>query len=219
MIRDGSRPPIVVIVDLLTPEQARVLGCLIEKQMTTPEYYPMTVNALVSAANQKTNRDPVMSLDDESVEAAIAGLTERGLARFTRAPGARTLKYVHKSPDVLEIDDEQTALVGVLLLRGPQTPGELRSRTDRYVAFSDVATVEQTLTDLITRDVPLVERLDREPGRKEHRYRTLLSEWSGGAVVAATNRDPDLLGRISALEERVLRLETELGFDPRSEDV
>lgn len=198
----------------LTHEQARILGSLIEKQMTTPEYYPMTVTALVSACNQRTNRDPVMFMDEESVETALRQLNERGLSRFTRAPGSRTLKYVHKTEDVLEIDAEQTAVLAVMLLRGPQTPGELRTRTDRYVAFKDVAAVEQVLDDLISRDNPLVEKLERKPGRKEHRYRTILSEYAGPTSmrIAAPGPDPEIIERLEALEERVQRLETELGL-------
>ncbi len=183
--------------------------------MTTPDYYPMTVNALIAACNQKTNRDPVMTLDEERVEAALGDLNERGLSRFTRSPGARTLKYVHKTEDILEVDAEQTALLAVLLLRGPQTPGELRGRTDRYVTFEDVAAVEAVLTDLIVRDVPLIQRLEREPGRKEHRYRTLLAtdEPVPHAVAAA----PDSIEheeRLASLEQRVARLERELGLEP-----
>ena len=155
----------------------------------------------------------------KSVESALRSLNERELARFTRTPGARTLKYVHKMPDVLEIDQEQTALLAVLLLRGPQTPGELRSRTDRYVAFQDVSAIEEVLHDLITRDVPLVERLDREPGHKEHRYRTLLTDQaiSSPRIARHGAPDPEILERIEALEARVHRLETELGMTSQPE--
>lgn len=206
-------------MDVLSAEEARVLGCLIEKQMTTPEYYPMTVNALVAAASQKTNRDPVVTYDDELVERALADLNDKGLSRFTRTTGARTLKYVHKADEVLEVDTQQLALLAVLMLRGPQTPGELRQRTDRYCEFASVEAVEEILDDLITRDDPLVARMDRAPGQKENRYRTLLLDWDGSwtgpAMTAPSKSGADtgeVLDRIAALEERVARLESELGL-------
>jgi uncharacterized protein len=206
-------------MEKLTAEEARVLGCLVEKQMTTPEYYPMTVNALVTACNQKTSRHPVVTYDDEIVERALSDLTDRGLTRFTRTAGARTLKYVHKAGDVLQIDDHQVALVAVLLLRGAQTPGELRTRTDRYVEFRDVSAVEEVLDDLMTRDVPLVERLERVPGQKESRYRTLLVEPVAAETAETPARPPrddartaGLEERIAHLEERLARIESELGL-------
>ena len=118
----------------LTSEEARVLGCLVEKERTTPEYYPMTVNALVAAANQKTNRHPVVDYDELTIEQTLRSLDEKGLAGLTRARGGRTLKYLQKAEDAYEVDSEQMAILAVLLLRGPQTPGELRSRTERYFA-------------------------------------------------------------------------------------
>lgn len=200
----------------LSAEEARVLGCLIEKQMTTPEYYPMTVNALVAAASQKTNREPVSTYDEELVEGALAKLNDKGLARFTRTPGARALKYVHKGDDVLQVDSRQLALLAVLLLRGPQTPGELRQRTDRYCEFPSVEAVEETLEDLITRDDPLVARLERAPGQKENRYRTVLVSWDGSWTAPQPGPPPadttQLLERIASLEERMARLEAELGL-------
>jgi uncharacterized protein len=207
------------MVPTLSAEEARVLGCLIEKQMTTPEYYPMTVNALVAAASQKTNREPVSTYDEELVEGALARLNDKGLSRFTRTPGARALKYVHKADDVLEVDSQQLALLAILLLRGPQTPGELRQRTDRYCSFPSVEAVEDTLEDLITRDDPLVARLERAPGQKENRYRTLLLGWDGswtGPVVTSRGADTadtnELLERIASLEDRLARIESELGL-------
>lgn len=203
----------------LSSEEARVLGCLVEKQMTTPEYYPMTVNALVAAANQRNNRDPVVTYDEEIVERALSGLNERGLSRFTRTAGARSLKYVHKAGDALGVDDQQLAVLAVLLLRGPQTSGELRSRTERYVDLPDLAAVEEVLEDLITRDEPLVERLERVPGQKERRYLTLLvdavppgrSEPSASGEEIAVQDRSDLEARIEALETRLARIERELG--------
>lgn len=207
------------MTEILDPGEARVLGCLVEKQMTTPEYYPMTVNALVSAASQKTNRDPVMTYDEELVERALAQLNDKGLSRFTRTTGARTLKYVHKADEVLQIDEQQLAVLAVLLLRGPQTPGELRARTDRYVSFSSTGDIEEVLSDLMTRDEPLVERLERVPGQKEHRYRTLLTEYDATAAPAHVGPPPpagaadELFSRVEELERRVAFLEQSLGIE------
>ena len=195
-------------MEQLRPEEARVLGALVEKAFTTPEVYPLTTNALVAACNQRSNRDPVTDYDAETVEAALRGLDDRGLARLTRASGGRTVRWVHRTQSALELDDEQTSLVAVLLLRGAQTPGELRIRTDRYVHFADVAAVEERLVDLMNRDVPLVERLERAPGQKENRYRCLLTE-PGTATPTARRPDDD---RLAALERRVARLEAALGL-------
>jgi len=197
---------------VLSAEEARVLGCLIEKQMTTPEYYPMTVNALVDACNQKTNREPVVHYDEATVEQALRDLNERdGLAKFTRTAGARSLKYVHKAPDVLQVDDQQLALLAVLLLRGPQTPGELRSRTDRYVEFGDVAQVEEVLEGLVDREVPLVARLERGPGRREDRFRTLLID-QGHSPPARPHQQTE--ERLARLEARIALIEEALGLEP-----
>jgi uncharacterized protein YceH (UPF0502 family) len=204
------------MIESLSAEEARVLGCLVEKEMTTPDYYPMTVNALVAACNQKTNREPVVTWDEEIVETALRSLNDRSLARFTRVSGSRALKYLHKADEVLQVDATQLALLAVMLLRGPQTPGELRSRTERYTEFADVADVERTLTDLITRDEPLVERLERVPGQKEHRFRTLLLPWDPSAAVPvppAGARSAELADRLEALEARIARIESELGLD------
>jgi hypothetical protein len=207
------------MIEPLSPPQARVLACLVEKQMTTPEYYPMTVNALVTACNQKTNRHPVVNYDDEIVEGALRTLNDRALSRFTRTAGARTLKYVHKADEMLEVDDHQLALLAIMMLRGPQTPGELRMRTERYVDFPGVEAVEEVLAGLIDRGIPLVERLDRVPGQKESRYRTLLIEWDPDQPPAQEssggNRSHDeLAARVAELEERLARIEAELGIDP-----
>jgi len=202
-------------MDVLDAGEARILGCLIEKEMTTPDYYPMTVNALVVAASQKTNREPVTAYDEEMVERALSSLNDKGLSRFTRTPGARTLKYVHKAGEMLEVDPQQLAALAVMLLRGPQTPGELRTRTDRYVHFSGTDAVEEVLNDLMTRNVPLVERLERIPGQKEHRYRTVLTEHSSNATSAAVPVAAVQSGiedRVADLERRLSRIEREL-FD------
>ncbi|MEX1006191.1 MAG: YceH family protein [Acidimicrobiia bacterium] len=197
----------------LAPEEARVLGALVEKAFTTPEVYPLTVNAIVAACNQRSNRDPVVDYDTETVERALRGLDDRHLARLTRASGGRTVRYVHRCQPTLEIDDEQTALIAVLLLRGPQTPGELRTRTDRYVSFADVAAVEERLGDLMVRTVPLVERLERAPGQKESRYRCLLLEHAGSEP--DSDPDPD---RLDEIERRLSRIEAALGMEPTAPD-
>lgn len=207
-------------MDVLTSEEGRVLGCLIEKQMSTPESYPMTVNALVTASNQRTSRDPVMTLDSEAVESALRGLNDRGLSRFTRSSGARTLKYVHKTPEALEIDDYQTAVIGVLLLRGPQTVGEVRGRTDRWASFANLEAVESVIVDLMTRDVPLVRRLEREPGHKEHRYRTVLSDYDGTKASVGAHRPSrltdELAAELAAIHTRLSRIEEALGLSPET---
>ncbi len=185
-------------------EEARVLGCLIEKSMTTPEYYPMTVNALVAACNQKNNREPVVEFDAATVADALASLDRRSMIGITRVSGGRALKYAHHAGEALRVDNEQLALLGVLLLRGPQTAAELRTRTDRYVAFGSVQNAEERLNDLIGRDEPLVEHLEREPGQKERRYRCLLTE------PAAPSVSPEPLPQTNELEERVAALEAAL---------
>ncbi len=217
----------------LTAEEARVLGALIEKQMTTPEYYPLTLNALTAACNQKSNREPVVDYDETMVDQIVTELVDRGLAGITRSSGGRAVKYLHHVDSMLEIDDEQLALIAVLMLRGPQTPGELRARTDRYVEFASVDAVEDRLRDLITRDVPLVERLEREPGRREHRYRCVLvtvadavgaldpapappstpTTWDLEAPAPpSAPTTAELEARVSVLEARITRLESELGL-------
>jgi uncharacterized protein YceH (UPF0502 family) len=204
----------------LEPLSLRLLGCLIEKEMTTPDYYPMTVNALTAAANQKTNRDPVESHTEAEVLDGINALRELGMVRAVRSPGGRAAKYKHALDDVLEIDREQASLLAVLMLRGEQTSGELRLRTERYHDFATVEAVEEVLAGLERRDQPLARRLDRRPGEKESRYRHLLAPVGSDAHVAtaipdaATTPSSDeidelsaLRARIEALEERVAELE------------
>jgi uncharacterized protein YceH (UPF0502 family) len=211
----------------LTFEQARVLGSLIEKQMTTPDYYPMTVNALVAACNQRNNREPVTAFDDTDVERILSELNDLDLARFTRQSGGRTLKYLHRAPDTLEVDDEQLAILAIMMLRGPQTLAELKSRTERYVDFPSLDAVEARVTDLITRDEPLVEQLPRATGQREDRYMTMLvpdhpaSSTPGHTVVtagppattASGHPEPSLAARVDELERTVAFLLEELGLD------
>jgi uncharacterized protein YceH (UPF0502 family) len=194
-------------MDMLDFDEARVLGCLIEKSMTTPEYYPMTVNALVAACNQKNNRDPVVEFDSATVAEALGSLDRRAMIGVTRVSGGRALKYAHHAGAALRVDDEQLALLGVLMLRGPQTAAELRTRTDRYVAFGSVHDTEERLRDLMSRDEPLVEHLQRESGQKERRYLCLLTEPSAPAAPAA---ELSAMPPVADLEERVAALEEAL---------
>lgn len=203
-----NRASTLLFMETLNFEEVRVLGCLIEKSMTTPEYYPMTVNALVAACNQKTNRDPVVEFDEATVAETLGSLDRRGLIGLTRVSGGRALKYGHHAGAVLRIDDELIALIGVLLLRGPQTAAELRARTERYVAFGSLQDAEERLTDLAERDEPLVEHLEREPGQKERRYRCLLVE---PGAPSATPMPTDLEQRVAALEEAVEQILRRLG--------
>lgn len=204
-------------MEALTPEEARILGCLVEKERTTPEYYPMTVNALVAAANQKTNRHPVVEYDEPTIERTLRSLDDKGLAGLTRARGGRTLKYLQKAEDAYEVDSDQLAILAVLLLRGPQTPGELRSRTARYfVAEQPLDAIESLLEDLMTRSIPLVERLPREPGQKENRFRNLLTDPATVVPEAAGTPAPvadPLTDRVAVLERRVAALARSLGVE------
>jgi uncharacterized protein len=158
----------------LSPVEARILGCLIEKEITTPDYYPLSLNALQNAANQKSNRDPVMDLDEDAIRRALHALSEQGLAR-SAATDSRVTKYEHRLADVFNFHRHETALICVLLLRGPQTPGELRTRTERLYPFDDLNAVHSALSLLMNRQPPLVKLLPRQPGTKEARYAHLLS--------------------------------------------
>lgn len=155
----------------LSPEELRVLGALVEKQLTTPQQYPLTLNALVLACNQSSNRDPVVAYDERTVEEAVTRAKSRGLARFVHpSHGRSALRYRHELDAQLGLDERPLALLAVLMLRGPQTPGELRARTERMAPFADLAEVEAELDALAGREEPLVARLPRPPGRKEDRF-------------------------------------------------
>jgi uncharacterized protein YceH (UPF0502 family) len=164
----------------LTPLEARVIGCLIEKQITTPDQYPLSLNALVNACNQKSNRDPVLELEERTVQQTVDDLGRKHLVVEKSGFGSRVPKYQHRFCNTeygtLKLDPQELAVACELLLRGPQTPGELRSRASRMAAFSDVSEVEAALTRLSERqDGPFVVRLAREPGRRESRYAHLFS--------------------------------------------
>jgi uncharacterized protein len=181
--------------------EIRVLGCLIEKQRTTPDVYPLSLNALRSACNQSTNRDPVVSYDEPTIRGALERLSRRGWVRLASGPGSRAAKYRHLAGEALDVSDGQLSLLAVLMLRGPQTLGELKSRTERLHRFESVGEVEETLAGLAERE--LVERLERRPGQKEERWAQLLGRDAEPSLEpAAPHAD--------SLEERVRRLEQEI---------
>lgn len=198
----------------LNSVEARVLGVLIEKEMSTPDYYPLTLNALVNGCNQKTNRDPVMDLEESLVSEALDRLRADRLVWQVKAQGSRALKYEHNLKEVFELSSRELAILCELLLRGPQTAGELRSRTARLVEFPGLPAVEHALKKLAEHEKgPFVLQLPRQPGQKESRHAHLLGDLDPADLEtvseAATVRfqGPD---RVTALDERVAALETEL---------
>ncbi len=211
-------------MDLL-PAELRVLGCLLEKQRTTPDGYPLSLNALRLACNQSTNRDPVVDYDDEILRDALHRLERRGYTRLASGAGSRAPKYRHLLAEALPMSEDEQAVMCVLMLRGAQTPGELKQRGDRMHPFAGLDEVHGTLARLIERE--LVRRLERRPGQKEERYQQLLGEGDGSgdaatgaltSVTAATasSAAPSATTALGAtalvdgLEERVARLEREV---------
>jgi uncharacterized protein YceH (UPF0502 family) len=182
--------------------EVRVLGCLIEKQRTTPDQYPLSLNALRLAANQSTNRDPVVDYDEGTIRGALDRLGTRGWTRLASGPGSRAAKFRHLLDDALQLTPSQLALLAVLMLRGPQTAAELRTRSERIYPFASAADVESTLQALAERE--LVQRLPRRPGEREERWRQLLG---GGADVAA---DAAAAPAPPAEDDRLARLEREV---------
>ena len=167
---------------VLSPVAARVLGSLVEKEITTPEYYPLSLNALANACNQKNNREPVMNLDEDQIRQALHQLEDDGLAGVARGPDSRVAKYEHRMQEVFNFTRGEIAVVCVLLLRGPQTPGELRGRGERMHRFEELSDVQSTLQRLMQREPPLVKVLPRQPGTKEARYAHLFSGEPAEAV-------------------------------------
>ena len=214
----------------LTEIEARVLGALIEKEITTPEYYPLSLNALVNACNQKNNRDPVTTLEEEQVREALSTLQEKHLAGPAGGADSRVPKYEHRLQEVFNFDRREIAVLCVLLLRGPQTPGELRSRTDRMYHFEVLEDVTSTLDRLAQRNPPLSAVLPRQPGTKESRYTHLFSGEPPTAPVEqnvartrpevepkglppanpATSTTLNITERLTNLEEQVTQLRQEL---------
>lgn len=204
---------------LLSPIEARVLGCLFEKSLTTPESYPLTLNSLTNACNQKSSRDPVMSLEDMEVLKAVARLRDANLIVEKSEPGSRVPKYVHRFENLLKATPAEQAALCVLFLRGPQTPGEIRSRSGRMHEFRDPAEVETLFTTLMTRpDGPFVTKLPRQTGHKECRYAHLFcGDPAAGREpedeAAPPARAPSITGgdRLDELEKRVVELERIVG--------
>ncbi len=196
----------------LNDAEVRVLGSLIEKQITTPEYYPLTLNALTHACNQISNRDPVVAYDEKQVVRALESLREKNLAYIFYGSESRVPKYKHVVPEVLHLTPPQVALMCVLMLRGPQTVGELRGRSLRLYEFKELAEVEATLEELSKSEPqPLVARLPRQPGRKESRYAHLLSgQIEIEAQEMAAPRVEPARREVLAENERVARLEAEV---------
>jgi uncharacterized protein len=185
------------------PVELRILGCLVEKQRTTPDVYPLTLNALRLACNQSTNRDPVVAYDDETIRTGLARLSRKGLARLASGPGTRVVKYRHLLDEALRVSHAELGVVAVLMLRGAQTPGELKTRTERLHPFASLQEVDGVLEALIERG--LAERLERRPGQKEDRYGLVLA----GAELQAAGEEPTAAGddRVGELEARVQALE------------
>ena len=203
---------------LLTTPEARVLGALVEKEVTTPDYYPLTMNALINACNQRSNREPVTNLDEDDVRQALHGLEDKQLAGRARSADGRVTKYEHWLGEAFNFSRAETALLCVLLLRGPQTPGELRSRTERMHPFEEISDVIAGLQKLMEREPPLAAVLPRQPGTKESRYAHLLSGAVESIPVAATVPHAiesaagadEQTNRIAQLESTVAELQREL---------
>ena len=200
----------------LTPHEARVIGCLIEKEITTPEQYPLSLNALTNACNQKSNRDPVLDLDETTVQQTLDQLNRKYLVSEESGYGSRVVKYRHRFCNTeygnLKFSPQELGVVCELLLRGPQTPGELRSRASRLCPLKDVTEVEAALDQLGKReDGPFVVRLPREPGKRESRYAHLFGgEVDGGVAVEREDLPPSEPSQRAQLEQRVAQLESEV---------
>ncbi|MDQ1591490.1 MAG: uncharacterized protein QOG71_2117 [Pyrinomonadaceae bacterium] len=199
---------------ILSPEEVRVVGALIEKQVTTPEYYPLTLNALRQACNQLSNREPVVSFDERTVVWALESLRDRKLVRAVTTADGRVPKYRHVLDEALGLKSPEMAVMCVLMLRGAQTVGEIRTRTERLYPFSALSFVETTLEDLMTREgAPLVVKLPRQSGQKESRYAHLL----GGEVQVVEDAEAEQpreargeAGRVARLEEELRQVRAEL---------
>ena len=192
---------------ILSEIETRVLGALIEKELTTPEYYPLSLNALLNACNQKSNRDPVMNLDEDAVSEALRSLDQEGLAGRADGMDNRVTKFEHRLQEAFNFDRHETAVLCELLLRGPQTPGELRGRASRMHPFDDLAQVQSTLQRLIQREPPVVKMLPRQPGTKEVRYAQLLS---GDVSAPAAPLTFGAVPQKAAEADRIGRLENEM---------
>lgn len=196
--------------ELLNEVEVRVVGALVEKQVTTPEYYPLTLNALVNACNQISNRDPVVNYDEQTVARALESLRAKNLVYVFYGSDSRVPKYKHMLASVHELSPAELAAMCVLMLRGPQTVGEVRGRTGRLYAFADLSEVEATLEGLAQREEPLVLRLPRQPGRKEARYAHLLAGTPDIEEARPEPRVEPAVREVRAENERIARLEGEV---------
>jgi uncharacterized protein YceH (UPF0502 family) len=193
----------------LTETEVRVLGALVEKEITTPEYYPLSLNALMNACNQKSNREPVMNLDEDAVRKALRSLTDQYVVR-SASSDSRVPKYEHRLNELYNFHRHEIAVLCVLMLRGPQTPGELRTRSERMYAFQDLDAVHAALNLLMRRDPALVKVLPRQPGTKESRYMHLLSGDVEPAAPAETDSQLQAEVAVGGQTERLAQLETEV---------
>lgn len=201
--------------EILNETEARIVGSLVEKQLTTPEYYPLTLNALVNACNQKSNRDPVVNYDESTVTAVLERLRDRNIVYVYYGSTSRVPKYKHMLPSIYELEPDELAVICVMLLRGPQTLGELRTRTERLFNFAGLGEIQETLDRLARRDDPLVAKLPVQPGQKEARFAHLLSgdvdvEALAVAHAARSSRGGVESERIEKLEEEVAALRAEV---------
>jgi uncharacterized protein YceH (UPF0502 family) len=205
---------------VLNAAEARVLGALVEKDITTPDYYPLSLNALINACNQKNNREPVTNFDEETVRLALRNLSDKRLAGPASGADGRVTKYEHRLQEVFNFTRPETAILCVLLLRGPQTPGELRGRTERMHRFEDLDEVLSGLQQLMRREPPLAKALGRRPGTKEIRYAHLLSgdveaweppaETASSGVTDENERVAHLEAQVSALQSEVAELKQQM---------
>ena len=202
---------------VLDEPEARVLGCLIEKEGTTPDNYPLSVNSLISACNQKTNRSPVVDYNEEMVLDALDRLRDKNLVYLYLSGSSRVRKYKHLAPKILEVSYPELSLICVLLLRGPQTVGEIKTRTSRLYGFADIDHVLETLRSLMSRDVPLVVDVGRRPGQKESRFAHLLSGEVATIAEASTIESStplrpagdDIMNEIKQLKDEIDKLRSE----------
>jgi uncharacterized protein YceH (UPF0502 family) len=196
---------------VLSPLEARVLAVLIEKQLTTPDYYPLTLNALVAGCNQKSSRQPVMNVGEREIQAALDSLKRQTLVIESYGASGRVMRYAHNAPKVLNIGQAMTALLGVLILRGPQTAAELRGNSDRMYQFADLSSVDAYLEDMANRSAgALALKLPKQPGSREHRWTHLLSGAVANDGIAAPPADEATGNELSALRAQVAQLSDEV---------
>jgi uncharacterized protein YceH (UPF0502 family) len=195
----------------LNPIEQRILGCLVEKQITTPDYYPLTLNALTNACNQKSNREPVVHFEETDVVRGLDGLRQKGFAQLIESAGSRIPKYQHTLPRAFDLTRYEVAILCELLLRGAQTVGELKNRASRMVEFADLQQVETTLNELAAREHPLVVKMPRRTGHKESRFMHLLGGMPDMTEEETASLAPEAAtAAVRAENERIARLETEL---------